>query len=239
MEDYFDILDNPIIDKESLGFRRLNSQAYKARYKKLLPLDVTNAFLNIPIAASVTAHAQVKLMRQMLRIGPERVLYCDTDSIIYLWRKSWECLNSDGLGNWVSEVSKNDLLVAFIAIAPKCYIELFEKEGEHLKCKGICTTEENREKVSFDAFYKLLKNTYEKNFERPDIVTTTMTIHTNSTCKYVPYGVLCTTYGEKSVRIVFSKREMVDKEENDQLEQMKIIYLKPFNYQGQNFNIKK
>ena len=52
----------------------------------------------------MTGHARTRLHRQMIKIGPERILYCDTDSIIFLYSRHTEAtLASRGLGNWVDE----------------------------------------------------------------------------------------------------------------------------------------
>ena len=41
----------------------------------------------------------------MIIIGPERILYCDTDSIIFLYRRTAISLASRGLGNWVDKTN--------------------------------------------------------------------------------------------------------------------------------------
>ena len=52
----------------------------------------------------MTAHARCRLYRRMIKIGPEQIPYCDTDSIIFLYSRHTESsLASRGLGNWVDE----------------------------------------------------------------------------------------------------------------------------------------
>jgi hypothetical protein len=42
----------------------------------------------------VTAHARCRLHRQIIKIGPERILYCDTDSILFSYsRHASNCLD--------------------------------------------------------------------------------------------------------------------------------------------------
>ena len=54
-------------------------EAYQVTYEKTKENYRNNPNYNIWIAAAVTGHARTRLHRQMIKIGPERILYCDTD----------------------------------------------------------------------------------------------------------------------------------------------------------------
>ena len=91
------------IKQESLRFRHIKGEAYQVVYERTKEHYRLNRNYNIWIAAAVTAHARCRLHRQMIKIGPERILYCDTDSIIFLYARDGISLASRGLGNWVDE----------------------------------------------------------------------------------------------------------------------------------------
>jgi len=252
---YLELMSNCTINAESLKFRYVNGYVFKARYELKDTLQENNRFLNIPIAASVTAHAQVVLMRQMFKIGPERVLYCDTDSIMFLREKDRPKLNKSGLGNWEDE-HPQESITQFWALAPKCYmmeikpktsippptIDEDEEEYEyHFKCKGVRSNEENRQRANHQRVHELIEATF-LGKDSQSIIAKTMTIHPNSTNAALAYGVLCTRYGDKIIQAVYSKRWMLKNElehpedeedsEETKMSDLGIVRLLPFGYTG-------
>lgn len=232
---YLELLSNPLIDRESVSFRHVGGLVFKSRYKLVDQLQETNRFLNVPIAASVTAHAQVVLMRQMFLVKPERVLYCDTDSIMFLREKGLPPLNKSGLGQWEDE-HPGETVTRFWALAPKCYlmeIKSPEETSYSLKCKGVRTTETNRARTKFDKIHAMIEAAV---FERDPLIieAETMTIHPNSTNSLIPYGVMCTRYGVKRIQVVFGKRNLCLEKDTptSQLSDFSIIRLHPFGYTG-------
>ena len=64
----------------------------------------------------------------MINIGPERILYCDTDSIIFLYLRLADTLTSRGLGNWVDETIYFCSAIKTInAFVPKTYFSIVLK----------------------------------------------------------------------------------------------------------------
>lgn len=92
-------------------------------------LKLTNT--NMAIAAFTTSHARMKLYSGMQSIGinSNRIMYCDTDSIIYEWRKEGPnlCLGNE-LGDF--KLENHSPIVEFAALGPKtyAYTELSEVE---------------------------------------------------------------------------------------------------------------
>ena len=234
-QQYLEVMANPLIDLESISSRHVNGVVFKARYKMMDQLQETNRFLNIPIAASVTAHAQVVLMRQMFVVRPERVLYCDTDSIMFLREKNAPPLHKPGLGQWEDE-HPGEQITRFWALAPKCYlmeIQSTEEVTYALKCKGVRATEKNREVTKYDRIHALIEAAIFKTEMEP-LQAETMTIHPNSTNGTLPYGLVCTRYGFKRIQVVFGKRQLCLNTfpEISQLSDYHVIRLLPFGYQG-------
>jgi hypothetical protein len=95
---------DPSVDKSKFSFRHISNQTWKVKFSSHDSYAKTNPKYNIFLASKVTEEARCILHRQMLKIGPERILYCDTDSIMFLWPKTAPRLEGVGLGNWVNEV---------------------------------------------------------------------------------------------------------------------------------------
>jgi DNA polymerase elongation subunit (family B) len=233
---YVGLIKNGAINQATLSFRHMSGDMYKARYQMVVGGVETSSFINIPIAASVTAHAQVILMRKMFEVGPENMLYCDTDSVMYLRQRGLPELHKEGLGNWTDE-HLNSELTRWWALAPKSYlIEEEEHDGsvqDHLKYKGVKNTVENRVLVSKEVLHRLVEARF-LDKQTADVKAKTMTIYANSTNSEVPYGTLMTRYGEKIVQAVYSKRQLLvnNDPEIQQLDQMALIRLVPFGYTG-------
>jgi hypothetical protein len=62
-------------------------QGYLARYNHSDYAQITSECTNIPIASFTTAYARVKLYKLLESLG-ERVLYTDTDSVIFISREN-------------------------------------------------------------------------------------------------------------------------------------------------------
>ncbi len=236
-QEYMEIMNDPEIDPETIRMRHIHAYMFKANYTTRGVIEEDNPFLSIPIAASVTAHAQVLLMRQMVKIGQENLLYCDTDSIIFMRKDGEEELNSAGLGNWEREY-KGETITQFLAIAPKCYMIKTSDEYQSLKCKGVRLNLKNQELLSFESLKKLVKGAYDNDQLQEAIQTENMIIHPNCTNKLIPYGSLCTLRNTKDVGVVYSKRDMMCKgEEGAEFEDLTLLRLQPFGYEGNLKNI--
>ena len=59
----------------------------------------------------------------MLKVGPERILYCVTDSIAFLKNcKDKRLYTSRGLGNWPDEMDGDNVIEEIIELALKSYM---------------------------------------------------------------------------------------------------------------------
>jgi DNA polymerase type B, organellar and viral len=101
---------------------------------------------SIPVAAYTTAHARIKLYYLLNSLG-DNLLYCDTDSIIYIDNENLISKPQTGvfLGELTDELAehgKNTYITEFVAFGPKSYAYKYKtpntnKVGEVAKCKGI------------------------------------------------------------------------------------------------------
>ena len=95
---------------------------------------------NVVVGAFVTAQARLRLYDKLDKLGA-RVLYFDTDSIIYVHEPDeWNPEIGDRLGEWTDEVP-DARIVKFVGMGPKNYgYEYVEKDGQRkstCKVKGL------------------------------------------------------------------------------------------------------
>lgn len=204
-KDYEAVMSTPEVN--DMVFRQMSPGRWRVKYTKPDFMLPANPRYNIYLAAGVTAQARCYLHRQMLKIGPERVLYCDTDSIIFLFPKSGPKLTGIGLGQWTDE-HPGEVIIDFMAIAPKCY--MLNIEGDTvMKAKGCIMSIQNRKILSHETVKNLIQ-TYciQKQLESAELKN--FSIFTNSTDINYSYGTMFSRYNTKQVRCILNKRQLVE-----------------------------
>lgn len=127
---------------------------------------------NLGLAGFVTANARLRLYKELYKLD-DRVIYCDTDSIIYEYRKDkYNVTEGDCLGEWEleededeNEVKHPGNLQEIYALAPKTYGYKTITGLEKYKCKGITLSSGNKTHFTYDTLKELIKG------ERKQIVT--------------------------------------------------------------------
>ena len=91
-------------------------------YKLDQEFDDGNDTINVAIASFVTCHARLHLYSELNRLQ-DRVLYFDTDSIIYLTRENdvYEPETGVHLGKFTNELDKDEYITEFVCAGPKNY----------------------------------------------------------------------------------------------------------------------
>jgi hypothetical protein len=149
---------------------------------------------NVALASFVTAHARLRLLSEMEKLG-DRVLYHDTDSILYKYHPSLYSI-PDGhiLGEWTNE-EPGDVITHFVALGPKTYAYKTLKGKNKVKHKGVpLKTAEAQAKICYDNFVRLLKG------ELDEITTKTFYF------QYAPTRIPMTTrLLEKKSRFLYDK----------------------------------
>lgn len=207
---------DPTIERGSFSFRHLHDSTWKVMYRTVEAYTKPNPKYNIFLAAKVTEWARTILHTEMFRIGPQNVLYCDTDSIMYICDEN-EHLPGHGLGEWVDEYP-NDRIVKLYVLAPKFYFLLKESGESLLKSKGVQLTLVNTKKINeeklisqvVDVFFPVLGENGEVAPFESYIEVDNMIMGVNSTNSKLPYGCMLTRFTDpKKVRPVYSKRHLV------------------------------
>lgn len=110
---------------------------------------------NVALAGFVTSQARLRLFKELFLLG-DRVLYCDTDSIIYEYRKDgYNTTEGCMLGHWEAELKTP--MIEFSALGPKSYAyKCVDSEEDSVKCKGVTLNFANSQKFNFDTLKGLV-----------------------------------------------------------------------------------
>lgn len=158
----------PIFD--DTGFLRFYDTG-KNNHKKLegsIPHDVYEELaadhmrepVYIPMGAFITAYAREKTQRSILKVGLERFLYCDTDSIHIKGLEPVDLeIDSEKLGYW-----DNELVFEYAKyLRPKTYIELPHRKHHKVKKKSVKLKNVSRETLQTNYCNKsVLEHSYFK-----------------------------------------------------------------------------
>ena len=157
---------------------------------------------NVVIAAYTTAQARLKLY-SYLRPLAKRVLYCDTDSVVFTVKSGeWEPQLGDFLGDLTDETPAN-AITRFVTGGPKNYAYTLlkpNKKGHTSVCKvrGITLNFKNALDINFDTLKDLVTGASEKASVR--VTDRYKIVRDPETCH------ILTKTEEKDYRIVFDKR---------------------------------
>ena len=112
--------------------------------------------VNIVIAAFTTAYARLKLY-DLLDLLQERVLYYDTDSVIYVHEPGKpDPPLGDYLGDLTDELDVGDYITTFISGGPKNYAYLTNNGKSETKIRGITLNYDATKKINMDVMRHLV-----------------------------------------------------------------------------------
>lgn len=118
------------------GIEYLNDGVYRATWKLEKDEELSRIGALVRFPSYIAAAARINLIKAMLSVPSEYIVYCDTDSIFLSGGKILpsEFLSDDELGKFKEEKDKeSDIMLCFGA---KNYV-LLKGEKIQLKCKGI------------------------------------------------------------------------------------------------------
>ena len=113
---------------------------------------------NVALAAFTTAYGRLELYKYLDQLG-ERVLYFDTDSVIF--KSSPEDIDpplSNYLGGLTSELPPNEHIVEFASSAPKSYAYITNTGETVCKIKGFSLNFKNSLKIDFNVIKDMVVN---------------------------------------------------------------------------------
>jgi hypothetical protein len=153
-----DMLDDPKLEVQ--GVRVVNEKIVQV-VSKAADSDFVEMSkdTNIFVALVTTAWARIRLYKELRRVG-KRVLYCDTDSVIYV-KSEVEAENlplGPFLGDLTDELDPDDEIIEFVSGGPKAYGYRTRKGKIVVKVKGFTMSSANAPCFSFDVFREVILN---------------------------------------------------------------------------------
>ena len=133
---------------------------------------------NVYISAFITAYSRLKLYELLEQLN-EKVLYFDTDSIVYVSPTGEHLVTPDttgDLGEWTSELPPDDYFVEFVSAGPKTYaMKSFSGERDVSKSKGFSLHYADQQVYNFETLKdQILSKAINDNKEK-------LVLHTNET----------------------------------------------------------
>ena len=159
----FDYLDS---DRYEVSDARLvNDETVEVHYKSKDEFVEQNDKVNIVIAAFTTAYARLKLY-DLLDLLQERVLYYDTDSVIYVHEPGKpDPPLGDYLGDLTDELDAGDYITTFISGGPKNYAYLTNNGKTQTKIRGITLNYAATKTINLDVMRHLVDSHVNCNTE--------------------------------------------------------------------------
>ena len=158
--EYFEMMTRDDVEVNSANF--VSEEMVEVQWQNTENFVEPSGRTNVIIAAYTTAHARLKLY-ELLESLDRRVLYYDTDSVIYVSQGEWEPIIGDYLGELTNEIDSKNHISAFVSGGPKNYAYTLArpyKNGNTTFCKvhGITLNYRNQSIVNFDRMFQMVHN---------------------------------------------------------------------------------
>jgi hypothetical protein len=137
-----------------LNFFLLTEEMIQVNYKYEDIFVKNNYNTNIFLALFTTANARLRLYEKLDEVG-KAVIYCDTDSIVYIDDGTNTVKTGNLLGQWTDELD-GGYIVKWLATGPKSYYYRTNTGKDCTKVKGFTLHHRNMEKINSIALEKLI-----------------------------------------------------------------------------------
>ena len=153
LADFYEILLDDKLDNLNIQF--INDYMVQMTYNFKDQFVDNSKNTNICIACFITSHARLMLYDKLDYLQ-ERVLYFDTDSIIYADDGTKHIETGDMLGNLTDELSGN-AITQFVSKGPKSYSFKYGNNEQKSAIKGFTLNHENSSLLNHDRLSKIVK----------------------------------------------------------------------------------
>uniref|UniRef100_A0ABD2WZ65 DNA-directed DNA polymerase n=1 Tax=Trichogramma kaykai TaxID=54128 RepID=A0ABD2WZ65_9HYME len=166
-QDLLELLTSP--DKETHDIVLVSDETIYAQWKYKEEAENATCYTNVVLAAYTTAQARIVLYEYLEKLD-RRVLYCDTDSVVYTSAVGeYEPPLGTSLGAMTDELEpygKNTYIRSFVSGGPKFYAYEAYTQGtgelHHCcKIKGISLNHENSKKINYDSVKRMILRLYD------------------------------------------------------------------------------
>ena len=183
----------------------VNDETVEVHYKSKDEFAEQNDKANIVIAAFTTAYARLKLY-DLLDQLQERVLYYDTDSVIYVHEPGKpDPPLGDYLGDLTNELDVGDYITTFISGGPKNYAYITNNGKSEIKIRGITLDYAATKKINLDVMRHLVHSHVNCHTEEKVTVDMPFKITRDKKEKNI-----VTKKMKKDYRVVYNKRVITE-----------------------------
>ena len=158
------------LDTDTLDVRHvsiMNDQMVEVLYQYQKEDIPVSPKLNIFVACFTTCWARLKLYEALDQLQ-ERVLYYDTDSVIYLEEPGQPSpVLGNYLGEFTSELDDDDYIVEFVSGGPKNYGYKTKKGKIECKVRGFRLNSEGKTQLNYDVIRQNVLDEIQKPLQKP------------------------------------------------------------------------
>ncbi|GFW64855.1 DNA_pol_B_2 domain-containing protein [Trichonephila clavipes] len=151
--DFYRIVLNDAIKDLNMIF--LNDDCVEMQYKMKDEYAKDNFNTNVYVAAFTTSSARIRLYEIMDKLG-DKVLYSDTNSIMYIDDGTNTIETGCMLGEWTDELEKDQYIQHWISPASKDYVYRLNNGKVKGKVKGFKMSYESETKLNFEERIKII-----------------------------------------------------------------------------------
>ena len=153
ISEFYEILLDDKLDNKNIQF--INDDMAQMTYNLKDQFVDNSNNTNIYIASFTTSHARLMLYDKLDYLN-ERVLYFDTDSIIYVDDGTKKIETGDMLGDMTDELSDKEIS-SFVSTGPKSYSFKYGDNEEKSAIKGFTLNHENSSILNHNSLSKIVK----------------------------------------------------------------------------------
>jgi len=158
---FYDIIGNAQHELHDLN-TQLGDDTVELKYRMTDDDPIECANTNVAIAACTTGWARVWLYEAMLKVGPENVHYCDTDSLIYSHPTGNNPIKTDTCLGGLTDELEGSYIEELIALAPKTYSYKTSDNKLEVKAKGFSLNRVVSQTINFDTMRNMVLNENEQ-----------------------------------------------------------------------------
>ena len=153
VSEFYEILLNDKLD--NINFQFINDDMVQMTYNFKDKLVDNSKNTNVYIACFTTSHARLMLYNKLDYLN-EKVLYFDTDSIIYADDGTKNIETGDMLGDMTDELS-GEGITNFVSTGPKSYSFKYGDDDEKSAIKGFTLNHENSSILNHNSMSKIVR----------------------------------------------------------------------------------
>ena len=195
---------------QMLDFKIINDDVIALIYehkKQHVPLSLTT---NCILSSFTTCYGRLVLYEAMQKLG-RRVLYCDTDSIMFETNVTLLKQPTIPLGNYLGEFTdelpEGKVVIEFCSTGPKSYSILFDDNTQITKVRGFTLNHRNTAAINFDVMRNMVLNQEIQTTSDP---IKAFTLNPSKICRDKNRNIIYNKVEVKTFSAVYTKRVILE-----------------------------